>query len=79
MNPNEMGNGLTLNVTDNSNELDVSLAMDTCNLYQLKKVKAEDILADTQKMISNWRAVAKMHEINNNEIEQAKRSFRLVD
>ncbi|MBU3715209.1 MAG: HipA domain-containing protein [Ferruginibacter sp.] len=79
MNPNEMGNGLTLNITDSSNEQDISLAMATANLYQLKKEKAEGILADTQKIISNWRAVAKKYGIGNSEVEQTKRAFRLVD
>ncbi|MCX8478536.1 MAG: HipA domain-containing protein [Chitinophagales bacterium] len=79
MNPNEMGNGLTLNITENSNELDISLALETANLYQLKKDKAEAILASMQKIISNWRAVAKKYGISNSEMEHTKRAFRLVD
>lgn len=79
MNPNEMGNGLTLNISESSNEQDISIAMATANLYQLKKEKAEGILADIQKTISKWREVAKKFGISNSEIEQTKRAFRLVE
>jgi serine/threonine-protein kinase HipA len=79
MNPNEMGNGLTLNVSENSNELDISLAMETAHLYQLKIERAESILMEMKKEISNWRIVAKKFGVSNGEIEQTKRAFRLVD
>jgi serine/threonine-protein kinase HipA len=78
MNPNEMGNGLTLNISESSNEQDISLALETASLYQLKKDKAEGILSQLQKIISNWRAVAKKYRISNSEIERTKRAFRLV-
>ena len=78
MNPNEMGIGLTLNISENSNALDISLALETAHLYQLKTEKAESILKDMHQEISNWRAVAKKFGISNSEIEQTKRAFRLV-
>jgi serine/threonine-protein kinase HipA len=78
MNPNEMGNGLTLNISENSNELDLSLALETAHLYQLKSDRAENILKEMHHEISNWRAVAKKFGISNSEIEQTKRAFRLV-
>jgi serine/threonine-protein kinase HipA len=78
MNPNEMGNGLTLNISESSNEQDISLAMETANLYQLNKVKAEGILNEMQQQISNWRTIAQKYGIGKAEIEQTKRAFRLV-
>jgi serine/threonine-protein kinase HipA len=78
MNPNEMGHGLTLNVSENSNDLDVSLAIETAHLYHLKKETAERILKDMHQKISSWRAVAKGLGISNSEIELTKRAFRLV-
>lgn len=79
MNPNEMGYGLTLNISENSNELDLTLALDTAQLYQLKSDQAESILKEMIDEISNWRAVAKKFGISNSEIEQTKRAFRLVE
>jgi serine/threonine-protein kinase HipA len=78
MNPNEMGNGLTLNISENSNAQEVSLAIETASLYQLKKENAEAILQEMQHQISNWRNVAKKFGISNSEIDQTKRAFRLV-
>ncbi len=78
MNPNEMGNGLTLNISENSNELDISLALETAHLYQLKRERAERILKEMHREISNWRVVAKKFGIRNGEIEQLKPAFRLV-
>ena len=79
INPNETGNGLTLNISDNSNEQDISLAMETARLYQLKKEKAEVIFRDMQQQLSHWRSVAKKFGIGSREIERMQRAFRLVD
>jgi len=78
MNPNEMGNGLTLNISENSNELDISLALETAHLYQLKREHADRILKEMHREISNWPVVAKKFGIRNGEIEQLKPAFRLV-
>lgn len=78
MNPNESGNGLTLNISENSNEQEIALALETARLYQLKKEKAEAILTEMQSEISKWRIVAKQFGISNSEIDQTKRAFRLV-
>jgi len=79
MNPNEMGNGLTLNISENSNELNISLAIETAHFYQLKRDSAESVLKEMHQKISNWRTVAKKLGISNSEIEQTKRAFRLVE
>jgi serine/threonine-protein kinase HipA len=79
MNPNEMGNGLTLNISENNNDLDISLALETAHLYQLKSERAKRILNEMHHEISNWRVVAKKFGISNSEIEQTKRAFRLVE
>jgi serine/threonine-protein kinase HipA len=73
-----MGTGLTLNISENSNEQDIALALETAHLYQLKSDRAESILKEMHDEIFNWRAVAKKFGISNSEIEQMKRAFRLV-
>jgi serine/threonine-protein kinase HipA len=79
MNPNEMGHGLTLNISENSNDLDLSIALETAHWYQLKRDRAERILKEMQLEISLWRTVAKKLGISHSEIEQTKRAFRLVE
>lgn len=78
MNPNEMGSGLTLNISENSNEQDISLALETAKHYKLKKDEAIKILNDMQLEIAKWRTVAKKMGISSGEIEQTKRAFRDV-
>lgn len=78
MNPNELGNGLTLNITDSSNEQDLSLALSTARFYQLSQVRAEEIIDGMRKAISTWRSVAGSAGIGQAEIEQTARAFRLV-
>lgn len=76
MNPNEMGSGLTLNISENSNEQDISLALETAKHYKLKKDEAIKILNDMQLEIAKWRTVAKKLGLSSGEIEQTKRAFR---
>jgi len=76
MNPNEMGNGLTLHISENSNEQDISLALETATHYKLKNDEAEKIINDMQREIAKWRIVAKKVGISSTEIEQTKRAFR---
>lgn len=76
MNPNEMGSGLTLNISENSNEQEISLALETAKHYKLKKDEAIKILNDMQLEIAKWRTVAKKMGISSGEIEQMKRAFR---
>ena len=78
MNPNEMGNGLTLNISENSNEQDISVVMSTAIYYQVKADKANKILEEMLKEIANWRTIAKKLGISNSEIELTKRAFRLA-
>jgi serine/threonine-protein kinase HipA len=76
MNPNEMGSGLTLNISENSNEQDISLALETAKNYKLKKDEAIKILNDMQLEIAKWRTVANKLGMGSSEIEQMKRAFR---
>ena len=78
MNPNEMGSGLTLNISENSNEQDISIALETAKHYKLKKDEAIKILNDMQLEIANWRTVAKKLGMGSSEIEQMKRAFRVL-
>ncbi|MFM7359366.1 MAG: type II toxin-antitoxin system HipA family toxin [Sediminibacterium sp.] len=78
MNPNEMGSGLTLNISENSNEQDISLALETAKHYKIKNEEAAKILNDMQCEIEKWRTVAKKLGISSGEIEQTKRAFRNI-
>lgn len=78
MNPNESGNGLSLNITSQSNEQDISLALNTAKHYKLSREKANQLLTEMMTNLSNWRTVAQSIGINFSQIEQVKRAFRLI-
>lgn len=78
MNPNEMGNGLTLNISDQSNEQDIELALATSKFYQLTMPEAKKILENMVSKISLWKSIALKLGISKTEIELAGRAFRLV-
>jgi len=77
MNPNEFGNGLTLNISENNNEQSILLALETSSYCKLKIDEARKILNDIQIEISKWRTIAKKVGISQSEIELSKRAFRI--
>lgn len=78
MNPNESGNGLTLNISENSNDQDLTLALETAKHYQLKMEKAKSIINEMEDQLRDWRGVAKNLGISKGEIGQMQRAFRLI-
>lgn len=77
MNPNEFGNGLTLNISENSNEQMTSLVLETAKHYMINNEDALRILNEMRLEVSQWRNIAKKIGISNSEIELTKRAFRI--
>ena len=65
-------------IIDCVQELGGRYTMATASYYQLKQEKAEKILSEMQQEISQWRKVSKELGISKGEIEQTKRTFRLI-
>jgi serine/threonine-protein kinase HipA len=79
MNPNELGNGLTLNITENSNDQDITLAMNTAKHYKLSDEKANKLLEEIITSILSWRSIAKSIGIGSSEIERVRKAFRVAE
>lgn len=79
MNPDENGNGLTLNINHMSNAQDVSLVLDAAPYFRLTKSSAEKMLDEMYKEVRQWRKVARRLGLGNAEIERIRRAFRLAD
>lgn len=79
MNPNEYGTGLTLNITENSNELNVDLAFEVAEHYKINDKSANLIYNKMLKSIKEWKEVAKTFGIARNEIEFMSNAFKLVE
>ena len=79
INPNQYGNGLSLNISDTSNEQSLELALDICTDFRLEKKKAEKIISKIKTEVSKWSNLAKKLKIPKEEQERIKEAFRLAE
>jgi serine/threonine-protein kinase HipA len=79
MNPDEYGTGLHLNITETSNELEISLALDVAKYFRVKPDHALRIVNEMKKSISSWKEIAKKTGILSSEIESVSSAFRKAE
>jgi serine/threonine-protein kinase HipA len=76
INPVENGTGLTLNISENDNSLDVDLAISVAEYYRIDNNDAKRMVKEIQKIVSTWADVAKKQGISKGEQEVMKEAFR---
>jgi serine/threonine-protein kinase HipA len=77
INPNEYGKGLSLNISDTDNSLNLDLALDVREYFRLDKEKAIQIIAQVKKSITTWRQLATKYKIPKAEQERMSAAFLL--
>jgi serine/threonine-protein kinase HipA len=77
LNPNELADGLSLNISDESNALDYSLAMDVVHYFRLSLSVAEKIINKTKLEVAKWRSTASKYGINRSEQDRMERAFKI--
>ena len=77
INPNEMGTGLSLNISDTDNSLEYDLALEVAEYFRVKKDKAEKIIEEIKSKVADWKAVASKYEITKSEQLIMEKAFRL--
>lgn len=76
LNPQADGNGLALNVSLEDNSLDIRLAIDVAQYFQLEKREAEGIAKRFCQLISgSWESIAKGYGLNRSQIELMRPAF----
>lgn len=78
INPVANGHGLTLNVSENDNALDLDLARSVAHYFRLNKTQAEEIISEVKHAVKPWNKLAKKAGISRNEIELKSDAFRLA-
>ena len=68
INPVEHGNGLSLNISETSNALDLDLVLEVAEYFRLNKKEAARIISQVKKSVSSWEDVAK--QIGISKVEQ---------
>ncbi len=79
INPVETGSGLSLNISDEENTLDLDLAIEVREFFRLSDKRAEEIMEEVKSAVRNWRSVAKKHGISRAEQELKALAFKQVD
>lgn len=67
INPNESGHGLSLNISENDNSLEIDLAISVSPLFRLSHAKAKQIIEKTKNAVSKWPLLAKKYGISKSE------------
>ena len=75
INPNEYGRGLSLNITDTDNSLDLDLAMEIARYFRLSNIKASQIIKEVAIAVKGWQKVATKFKISNAEQERMSAAF----
>ncbi|GAB5538209.1 MAG: HipA domain-containing protein [Salibacteraceae bacterium] len=58
INPNETGTGLTLNINEHENALDINLAMEASPYFRLSEKEALSIVTEVKSATANWHLAA---------------------
>jgi serine/threonine-protein kinase HipA len=77
INPNEMGTGLTLNISDSDNSLEYDLVLEVAEYFRLKKDKTEKIIIDIKSKVGEWKMIANKFDIPKSEMLIMEKAFRV--
>ena len=77
INPNELGTGLNLNISENDNSLNFELAIEVAEEFRLKKDEAEKIKNDIRNKVSDWKMLADKYNISKREQSMMEKAFKV--
>lgn len=75
LNPQLWGDGLALNIDENSNACDIDLARSVGKYFRLSQDRREAILREVSVAVESWEKHAKSAGLNRSEIEQMRTAF----
>jgi serine/threonine-protein kinase HipA len=75
INPNEYGKGLSLNINDADNSLDLDLAMEIAGYFRLSDEKAAHLIKEISTAVKDWRKIAANYKISNAEQKRMSAAF----
>jgi len=75
VNPNETGEGLSLNISMDDNSLDLELALEVAEYFRLSNERANAIIKQVKESVQNWRTVSKRYSISKEEQDLMSPAF----
>ncbi len=76
INPNEKGNGLSLNISEDDNSLDFDLCMSVTDYFRCEKQEAANFIKQTKSTVSHWKKRASNLKIPLSEQSLMESAFR---
>lgn len=76
INPVPRSTGLTLNISEHSNDLDINLAREVAEQFRVSVGRREEIIAAATDAVSNWQNTAQGLGISRAEIENMRDAFK---
>ena len=70
LNPQEYGEGLSLNINEHDNALDFALALEVAPFAGISKTKASQMIEQTKEVVARWRTWATLYHIPREEQER---------
>ncbi len=77
INPNQYGTGLSLNISEEDNSLDLDLALSVAPYFRLNNTKATQIIEQVTKSLKGWKEVATKYKLSRTEQERMETAFVL--
>ncbi|MCH7657887.1 MAG: HipA domain-containing protein [Bacteroidetes bacterium] len=75
INPIETGSGLSLNITEDDNSLDLKLALEIAEYFRLNNKRANEIIKQIKESIQHWREISIEYGIPKTEQDLMSRAF----
>lgn len=78
INPMETGTGLSLNISEKENALNLDLAIEVAEYFRVDEQRAEKIIDGVKKSVVKWNTLAQKYGISKSERDLMSRAFRCV-
>jgi serine/threonine-protein kinase HipA len=75
INPIPNSTGLNLNISEQSNALDLDLAREVSEQFRIQEKKREEIIAEITMAVSHWQDIATKIGISRSELQQMETAF----
>lgn len=79
INPDPTGTGLSLNISEIDNSLNLELAMEVAGYFRIESDEARAIITQIKEAVSDWQSIATEFGISRNEQEAMSPAFRVTE
>jgi len=76
LNPQPWGDGLSLNISENSNALDLGLVAEVAEYFRVKPKRRDELMQQVRDSVAGWERVARAQGIAQGEINRMRPAFR---